>query len=107
MNQEITDYANIVSTFHLVSFEHLKVKIRLSGNLDKNFLKNIQKKLHYWTNENWKFSVVEESGEDTIQMKEEKEELNKFEEAKSSIEMKKVFDSFPDAQLKSIKGIKN
>ena len=107
LNQEITDHANIVSTFHLVSFEYLKVKIRLSGNLDKNFLKNIQKKLLNWTNENWEFFVVEETGEDTIQVKEEKEELNKFEEAKSSIEMKKVFDSFPDAQLKSIKGIKN
>ena len=106
-NNEMMIHANIISTFHLVAFEHLKVKIRLSGNLDEHFLKNIKKKLFEWTNENWEFFVVEEEGEDTIQMKEEKEETTKFEEAKSSIEMKKVFDSFPGAQLKSIKGIKN
>ena len=65
----------------------------------------IEQKLFDWTNEKWVFFIVDEIGEKTIEEKNENEEKKKFEAAKTSNEMKKVFEVFPEAELQSIKDI--
>ena len=85
------------------SFEKGKIDIRINGNGDKGFAKEISGNLTKWTGIDWIVNSVEEEGEETLDQKREREDKERITMTKSTPEMEKVLKAFPNADLKSVK----
>ena len=100
---ELLIHAKLTSCVHLVSFEKGKIDIRVTGNTDKGFTKEISNNLTKWTGFDWVVNSVEEEGEETLDQKREREDKERISMTKSTPEMEKVLKAFPNADLKSVK----
>ena len=100
---ELLIHAKLTSCVHLVSFEKGKIDIRIIGNADKGFAKEIAGYLTKWTGFDWIVNSVEEEGEETLDQKREREDKERITMTKSTPEMEKVLKAFPNADLKSVK----
>ena len=87
----------------LVKFENGKIDINFNENLNKNFIKNLSRRLFEWTGQRWLITLSKEEGSETLYQKkiDEKEKLLSGEKQKEIYkEMKKIF---PDAELMEVK----
>ena len=100
---ELLIHAQLTSCVHLVSFEKGKIDIRINGNVDKGFAKEISGNLTKWTGIDWIVNSVQEEGEETLDQKMEREDKERITMTKSTPEMEKVLKAFPNADLKSVK----
>ncbi len=83
----------------LVKFLSGQIELSFNENLDKDFIKNLSKKLFDWTNTRWIITLSKEKGQPTHQeakLEKKQSELNAL--IKTSV-YKKTIEIFPDAEL--------
>tara|TARA_B100001057_G_scaffold473184_1_gene537304 strand:+ start:37 stop:1701 length:1665 start_codon:yes stop_codon:yes gene_type:complete len=88
---------------HLVKFENGRIEISFNDNLNKNFVKNLSKKLLEWTNQRWIISFSKDKGDLSIKDKAKNEKIELINDLKKSELYKKVLEHFPDADLIDVK----
>ena len=84
---------------NLVTFAEGRIEIAFNENLDKDFIKELSKKLYEWTNKRWIISLTKKKG---LITKKQEEKINKnkiFENAKKSKIYNKVLEILPDSEL--------
>tara|TARA_B100001741_G_scaffold265129_1_gene230414 strand:- start:537 stop:1937 length:1401 start_codon:yes stop_codon:yes gene_type:complete len=92
---------------NLVKFEKNRIEISFNDKIEKNFIKDITKRLFDWTNERWVISLSKEKGSLSIKdnkIKTMNKEINEF---KATPLYEKIKNSFPDAKLLNVKKNKN
>ena len=92
---------------NLVKFEKKRIEISFNDKIEKNFIKDITKRLFEWTNERWIISLSKEKGNLSIKDNKIKiinKEINEF---KATPLYEKIRNSFPDAKLLNVKKNKN
>jgi len=88
---------------HLVKFENGRIEISFNDNLNKNFVKNLSKKLLEWTNQRWIISFSKDKGDLTIKDKAKNEKIELIKDLKKTELYKTVLEYFPDADLIDVK----
>ena len=86
----------------LVKFENGKIDINFNENLNKNFIKNLSRRLFEWTGQRWLITLSKEEGSETLYQKkiDEKEKLLSGEKQRDLQGDEKIF---PDAELMEVK----
>ena len=84
---------------NLVKFENGRIEISFNDNLNKDFVKNLSKKLLEWTDQRWIISFSKDQGDMSIKDKEKNEQKELIEETKKSELYKTVLEYFSDADL--------
>jgi len=83
----------------LVKFSNGQMEFSFNENIDKNFIKNLSKKLFVWTGKRWIITLSKEKGQPTHQeIKLEKKQTQLNESIKTNT-YKKVLEAFSDAKL--------
>ncbi len=83
----------------LLSFNKGKIDISFNEKLNKNFIKNLTEKLHYWTGERWIISLSKNTQAKSIYEKNLENKKMIIDEYKKSKISQEIKDSFPDAEL--------
>ena len=83
----------------LVSFRSGTIDISFNEKLNKNFIKILTEKLYSWTGERWIISLNKKIGEKTIFEKKIETKNNQIYEAKKNEKIKKLLETFDDADL--------
>ena len=105
--REIQLKYELETNVNLVKFEKNRIEISFNDKIEKNFIKDITKRLFEWTNERWIISLSKEKGNLSIKdnkIKTINKEINEF---KATPLYEKIRNSFPDAKLLNIKKNKN
>ena len=105
--REIQLKYELETNVNLVKFEKNRIEISFNDKIEKNFIKDITKRLFEWTNERWIISLSKEKGNLSIKDNKIKiinKEINEF---KATPLYEKIRNSFPDAKLLNIKKNKN
>jgi len=83
----------------LVKFSNGQMEFSFNENIDKNFIKNLSKKLFVWTGKRWIITLSKEKGQPTHrEIKLEKKQTQLDETIKTNA-YKKMLESFSDAKL--------
>ena len=83
----------------LVKFSNGQMEFSFNENIDKNFIKNLSKKLFVWTGKRWIITLSKEKGQPTHQeIKLEKKQTQLDEAIKTNV-YKKMIEAFSDAKL--------
>ena len=91
------------SNVNLVTFDQGRIEIAFNESLDKDFIKDLSKKLYEWTNRRWIISLSKKTG---LISKKNEEKINKekiFDDVKKSEIYNKVLEILPDAELLNFK----
>ena len=88
---------------NLVSFENKRIEISFNEDLDKDFIKDLSKKLFEWTNERWIISLSKTKGQPSKKEEEINQKKDLIESVKNSSIYKDILKSFPDAELIDVK----
>ena len=83
----------------LVKFSNGKMEFSFNENIDKNFIKNLSKKLFVWTKKRWIISLSREKGQPTHQEIKLKKKQTQLDEAIKTNAYKKMQEAFSDAKL--------
>ena len=83
----------------LVSFRSGTIDISFNEKLNKNFIKILTEKLYSWTGDRWIISLNKKIGEKTIFEKKIETKNNQIYEAKKNEKIKKLLETFDDADL--------
>lgn len=83
----------------LVKFLNGQIEFSFNENIDKNFIKNLSRKLFDWTNKRWIITLSKEKGQPTHQEVRLEKKYNQLEEAKKTNAYKKIKEMFSDAEL--------
>ena len=105
--REIQLKYELETNVNLVKFEKNRIEISFNDKIEKNFIKDITKRLFDWTNERWVISLSKEKGSLSIKdnkIKTMNKEINEF---KATPLYEKIKNSFPDAKLFNVKKNKN
>ena len=57
---------DLENNVNLIQFSEGKIDISFNENLDKNFVRNLSKKLHEWTGNRWVITLSKEKGQKTF-----------------------------------------
>ena len=87
----------------LVKFSNGYIEFSFDENIEKDFIKNLSKKLYDWTGKRWILTLSKKEGQPTIQETMQKQNINELKEATSTDAYKKTLEAFPDAKLVSVK----
>ena len=101
--KEIKLKYELESNVNLVTFDQGRIEIAFNENLDKDFIKDLSKKLYEWTNRRWIISLSKKTG---LISKKNEEKINKekiFDDVKKSEIYNKVLEILPDAELLNFK----
>ena len=83
----------------LIKFSNGQMEFSFNENIDKNFIKNLSKKLFVWTGKRWIITLSKEKGQLTHQeIKLEKKQTQLGEAIKTNA-YKKMLEAFSDAKL--------
>jgi len=95
------------TNINLVKFEKNRIEISFNDKIEKNFIKDITKKLFEWTNERWIISLSKEKG--NLSIKDNKIKLlnKEINELKETPLYQKIIKFFPDAKILNVKENKN
>ena len=101
--KEIALKYELETNVNLINFASERLDISFNENLDKEFVKNLSKKLYEWTGKRWIITLSKKAGDLSV-----KQNLkNNLKNLKSSILDKSIYknmiESFPDAELKEVK----
>ena len=86
----------------LVKFSNGQMEFSFNENIDKNFIKNLSKKLFEWTGKRWIISLSKEKGQPTHQEIKLEKKQTQLVEVKETDAYKKVLETFSDAKLINI-----
>ena len=101
--QELELKYDLERNVKLVSFSKGKINISFNEKLNKRFIKILTEKLLAWTGERWIISLSKNTGEKAFYEKNLEKKSTDLLEAKKSEIAKKIFSTFPDAELIDIK----
>ena len=88
---------------NLVKFENGRIEISFNDNLNKDFVKNLSKKLLEWTNQRWIISFSKDQGDISIRDKAKNKQKQLIKDLKKTELYKTVLEYFPDADLIDVK----
>ena len=83
----------------LVKFSNGQMEFSFNENIDKNFIKNLSKKLFVWTGKRWIITLSKEKGQPTHQEIKLEKKQTQLEEAIKTNAYKKMLEAFSDAKL--------
>ena len=83
----------------LVKFSNGQMEFSFNENIDKNFIKNLSKKLFVWTRKRWIITLSKEKGQPTHQEIKLKKKQTQLDEAVKTNAYKKMLEAFSDAKL--------
>jgi DNA polymerase-3 subunit gamma/tau len=83
----------------LVKFSNGQMEFSFNENIDKNFIKNLSKKLFVWTGKRWIITLSKEKGQPTHQEIKLKKKQTQLNEAIKTNAYKRVLEVFSDAKL--------
>ena len=83
----------------LVKFSNGQMEFSFNENIDKNFIKNLSKKLFVWTGKRWIITLSKEKGQPTHQEIKLEKKQTQFDEAIKTNAYKKMLEAFSDAKL--------
>ena len=83
----------------LVKFSNGQMEFSFNENIDKNFIKNLSKKLFDWTQKRWIITLSKKKGQPTHQEIKLEKKQTQLEEATKSNVYKKMLETFSDAKL--------
>ena len=86
----------------LVKFSNGQMEFSFNENIDKNFIKNLSKKLLEWTGKRWIITLSKEKGQPTHQEVKLEKKQTQLTEAMKTNAYKKILEVFPDAKLSSL-----
>ena len=103
IKKEIQLKYDLENNVNLIKFSEGKIDISFNENLDKNFVRNLSKKLHEWTGNRWLITLEKKKGQKTfseLQGIKKKEFLDQEKKGKIYQEFK---DIFYDGELLEVK----
>lgn len=83
----------------LVKFLSRQIELSFNESLDKDFIKNLSKKLFDWTNIRWIITLSKEKGQPTYQEAKLEKKQNGLNALIKTSVYKKTIEVFPDAEL--------
>jgi len=83
----------------LVKFSNGQMEFSFNENIDKNFIKNLSKKLFSWTGKRWIITLSKEKGQPTHQEIKLEKKQTRLDEAIKTNAYKKMIEAFSDAKL--------
>jgi len=83
----------------LVKFSNGQMEFSFNENIDKNFIKNLSKKLFVWTGKRWIITLSKEKGQPTHQEIKLEKKQTQLDEAIKTNAYKKMLEAFSDAKL--------
>ncbi len=83
----------------LVKFSSGQMEFSFNENIDKNFIKNLSKKLFIWTGKRWIITLSKEKGQPTYQEIKLEKKQTQLDEAIKTNSYKKMIEAFSDAKL--------
>ena len=83
----------------LVKFSNGQMEFSFNENIDKNFIKNLSKKLFVWTGKRWIITLSKEKGQPTHQEIKLEKKQTRLDEAIKTNAYKKMLEAFSDAKL--------
>jgi len=83
----------------LVKFSNGQMEFSFNENIDKNFIKNLSKKLFVWTGKRWIITLSKEKGQPTHQEIKLVKKQTQLDEAIKTNAYKKMLEVFSDAKL--------
>jgi DNA polymerase-3 subunit gamma/tau len=86
----------------LVKFSNGQMEFSFNENIDKNFIKNLSKRLLIWTGKRWIITLSKEKGQPTHQEIKLKKKQTRLDEAVKTNAYKKMLEAFSDAKLISV-----
>ena len=94
---------DLENNVNLIKFSEGKIDISFNENLDKDFVRNLSKKLFEWTGNRWVITLAKELGKKTFS-ESKKMEKDKFLENEKKGEIYKKFKNiFSDGELLEVK----
>ena len=86
----------------LVKFSNGQMEFSFNENIDKNFIKNLSKKLFVWTGKRWIITLSKEKGRPTHQEIKLEKKQTQLDEAIKTNAYKKMLEAFSDAKLLTV-----
>jgi len=83
----------------LVKFSNGQMEFSFNENIDKNFIKNLSKKLFVWTGKRWIITLSKEKGQLTHREIKLEKKQTQLDEAIKTNAYKKMIEAFSDAKL--------
>jgi DNA polymerase-3 subunit gamma/tau len=83
----------------LVKFLNGQIEFSFNENIDKNFIKNLSKKLFVWTGKRWIITLSKEKGQPTYREIKLGKKQTQLDEAINTNAYKKMLEAFSDAKL--------
>ncbi len=90
---------NLEKNVSLVKFSNGQMEFSFNENIDKNFIKNLSKKLFVWTGKRWIITLSKEKGQPTHQEIKLEKKQTQLNEAIKTKAYKKMLEAFSDAKL--------
>ena len=103
--REIKLKHEIESNVNLVSFVEGRIEIAFNENLDKDFIKDLTKKLYEWTGSRWIISLSKKKGLISKKQEIKENEEKVFDNIKKGKMYKKVLEILPDAKLEQFNNL--
>jgi len=97
LKYDLENYVN------LIKFSEGKIDISFNEKLDKNFVRNLSKKLLEWTGNRWVITLAKQEGQKTFSELKELKKKELFDQEKKSEIYKKFKNIFSDAELLEVK----
>jgi DNA polymerase-3 subunit gamma/tau len=90
---------NLEKNVSLVKFSNGQMEFSFNENIDKNFIKNLSKKLFVWTGKRWIITLSKEKGQPTHQEIKLEKKQTQLDETIKTKAYKKMLEAFSDAKL--------
>ena len=90
---------NLEKNVSLVKFSNGQMEFSFNENIDKNFIKNLSKKLFDWTGKRWIITLSKEKGRPTYQESKLQKKQTQLKEAIKTNVYNKMLEAFSDAKL--------
>ena len=101
--KEIQLKYDLENNVNLIKFSEGKIDISFNEKLDKNFVRNLSKKLLEWTGNRWVITLAKQAGQKTFSELKELKKKELFDQEKKSEIYKKFKNVFSDAELLEVK----
>ena len=101
--KEIQLKYDLENNVNLIKFSEGKIDISFNEKLDKNFVRNLSKKLLEWTGNRWVITLAKQEGQKTFSELKELKKKELFDQEKKSEIYKKFKNIFSDAELLEVK----
>jgi DNA polymerase III subunit gamma/tau len=105
IKKEIQLKYDLENNVNLIKFSEGKIDISFNEKLERDFVRNLSKKLLEWTGNRWVITLAKQEGQKTFSELKEIKKKELFDQEKKSEVYKKFKNIFPDAELLEVKKI--